>query len=97
MPSNTYVKDGDRVFQWTTPLYENVCPKEHVSVQATFQLDPNQMLPLETRVIAAYAFFFEENIPVTETSAMGNSEFRDHESNFGIKQAFDPDPGWFNV
>ncbi|MFQ5445643.1 MAG: hypothetical protein ACE5FF_01810 [Saprospiraceae bacterium] len=58
-PSNTYVQDGNRVFQWTTPLYENVCPKEHVNILATFQLEPNPMLPIETRIIAAYAFFLK--------------------------------------
>ncbi|MFQ5445644.1 MAG: hypothetical protein ACE5FF_01815 [Saprospiraceae bacterium] len=36
-------------------------------------------------------------MPVKETSITGNSEFRDHEGAFGLKQAFDPDPGWFNV
>lgn len=78
-------------------LFENVCPKEHVDVLATFQLEANPQLPLTTRVFSAFAFFFEQSIPLKESSFTGDSEFRDHEGNFGLKQAFDPDPGWFNV
>ncbi len=96
-PTNTYVESNNRVFQWSTPLFENVCPKKHVGVSATFQLDINQQLPVNTRVFSAFAFFFEQSIPFQDLNQVGESEFRDYNGDFGLKQAFDPDPGWFNV
>ena len=92
-PTHTYIESGNRVYQWSTPFYENICPEEHINVSVTFQLATNPLLPVETRVKGDYAIFFEPGIPFEKKNINGDSDFRHHKGDFGIMNAFDKIPG----
>ncbi len=96
-PTFTTIRDGNRIFEWRTPFYENVCPNEHIEVTAIIELATNPVIPVETRVVADYSLVFEVDIPFNEMGTNGSGEFRNYKGDFGIKHAFDSDPGWFSV
>lgn len=85
----SYMEGTNRVFQWSN-LVEEVCPQEHVKIEARVALLDETTQGINARARASWLFLFETNIPMTKNGSdiKGNGEA-------GLKQAFGEDPGWF--
>jgi hypothetical protein len=85
----SYMDGGNRVFQWSQ-IVENVCPEEHVKMDARVALLDETTTGINARARVDWLFLFEENIPMTKSGSdlKGKGEA-------GLKQAFDKEPGWF--
>lgn len=85
----SYMDGSNRVFQYSE-LVENVCPLEHVKGEFRVALLDETTTGISARADISWFFFFEERIELIKNGSdmKGNVEA-------GLKQAFDPDPGWF--
>lgn len=85
----SYMDGTNRVFQWSS-IVENVCPDEHVKIEARVALLDETTTGFTARAGASWLFFFEEIFDLKKNGSdlKGNGEA-------GLKQAFDMDPGWF--
>lgn len=81
--------NGNRVFQWSN-IVENVCPQEHVNMEARVALLDETTTGLSARAGASWLFLFEESFNLSKSGSdlKGKGEA-------GLKQAFGEDPGWF--
>lgn len=86
----SYVEGNNRVFQWSQ-LAENVCPSEHVKFEGRVALLNETTTGISARTRISWLFFFEEQVEMSKSGSdlKGKGEA-------GLKQAFDPDPGWFS-
>lgn len=85
----SYTEGNNRVFQWSQ-LVENVCAVEHVKFNARVALLNENTTGVSARSRVSWLFLFEEQIELKKTGSdiKGSGEA-------GLKQAFDPEPGWF--
>lgn len=86
---NSYMQGTNRVFQWSE-IVENVCPEEHVKLEARVALLDETTSGISARAGASWLFLFEEMFNLTKSGSdlKGNGEA-------GLKQAFDKEPAWF--
>src|SRR5688572_22741597 len=67
-PKDHYYSNNKAYFQYSSPLIENVCPHQHVKVQAFITLKTNSQPVLATKVYGSYSIFFAPNIPLDKTN-----------------------------
>lgn len=97
--SNHYYSNNKAFFQYSSPLIENVCPDQHVKVQAFINLITNLQPTVSSRVYGSYSLFFAPNIPLDKTNEIvpGQEKQFVYFGDFGIKQSFGSNPGAFYV
>lgn len=85
----SYMDGNNRVFQWSK-LVEEVCALEHVKFDARVALLDETTSGVSARSRISWLFLFEEQVELTKSGSdlKGSGEA-------GLKQAFDPEPGWF--
>jgi hypothetical protein len=87
---NTYMDNGNRVFQWAT-VVEEACTDEHVKTDfLVFLLDEKYKDSLSARGGVNWQFLYEDTVPLTlnDSDLEGKLET-------GLKQAFPSLQGWF--